>query len=144
MKLLLRSSLAMFVLATGLVFVAPAQPALAVCTPYSELTNDRNFFSLPTWDQYLNQDPDKDYAVCNFDFPADIWLIVLALLDILFKVAFYVAGGFIIYGAYGMMSSQGQPDKIAQARSTIANAVIGLVLTILATTIISYVGGQIT
>ena len=135
---MLRSSLAIFMLAMGLSLFAAPQPALAQCDA------DRNFFSLPSWDTYITKDPAQGCTIVNFDFPMDIWLIALALLDILFTLAFYVAGGFIIYGGYMMMSSQGQPDKLSQARSTITNAVIGLLLTVLATSIISYVAGRIT
>lgn len=59
------------------------------------------------------------------------WAIILAFILSVF---------FIFYGGISFILSGGKEDKIKKAVSTIRYAIIGLVVTLLATTIISIVG----
>lgn len=49
-----------------------------------------------------------------------------------------------MYGGFQYLISQGEADKIAGARKTILNAIIGLAIAMLATGIVAFIGGQLT
>jgi Type IV secretion system pilin len=54
----------------------------------------------------------------------------------------YIALVMVVWGAWKIMSSQGEPEKISAGRKTIQNGLIGLAVTIVATVVINYAGGQ--
>lgn len=111
----------------------------AACTP-SKLA------WLPTWYKYLPQDT-SDKTRCTVTFNpangADIGKILLAIVDILLRIGAIVAIGYVIYGGIQYILSQGEPDKISGARQTITNAIIGLVIAMLATGIVTLVGNTL-
>jgi hypothetical protein len=45
--------------------------------------------------------------------------------------------GFIVYGGYKYIMSNGDPSNVVKAKSTITNAVIGLIIAILSTVIVN-------
>jgi len=100
---------------------------------------------LPSWYKYLDGHTDSTGACTLEDivFPDDIGAILLAVVEILLRIGAIVAVGFVIYGGFMYITSQGEPDKAAAARTTIINALVGLVVAILATAIISFIGGQL-
>lgn len=106
------------------------------------------FFGIPTWYKYLDgvitKDPLTGRDVCTPQVAAlqDIWLIVLAVIDMLLRGAIIIAIAFIVVGGLKFMTSQGQPDKIKAALGTIINACIGLVISIAAATIVAFVAGR--
>jgi hypothetical protein len=57
-----------------------------------------------------------------------IWHIVLNVIEDALILVAYVAAFFILYGGFQFLTSQGTPDAAAKARTTILNAVIGLVI----------------
>jgi len=109
----------------------------AACSPGG------SFLKFPTWYQYLNSEQVAGKCTPVLDLtknPGQITLIALALIEILLRVAGIVAVGFVIYGGYQFILSQGEPDRAAAARNTIINAIIGLVISISATGIVVFVG----
>lgn len=102
---------------------------------------------IPTWYKYLDSEEDatgRCNPVINFtDKPEDIAKIVLALVDILLTVGGIIAIGLIIYGGIRYIISQGEPDKVKDAQHTIMNALIGLVIALLAVSIVNFVGRQL-
>lgn len=97
-----------------------------------------SFFNLPTWYKYLDC-RDGDPVI---DSLTDVWRIVGGIIDILIFVGGAAAVLFIIYGGIRMVTSQGQPDKVAQARQTLIYAAAGLVIAIIARVIVNYVFRQ--
>lgn len=99
---------------------------------------------IPPWYKYLelSEDVGGGCSVVS-TFPDDIGKVLLALLEIILRVGAMVAVGFVIYGGFQYMLSQGEPDRIKNARTTIVNAVIGLVISTLATVIVNFVGGRL-
>jgi hypothetical protein len=97
---------------------------------------------LPTWYEFLPADPSDTSRPCAvaFAFPDDIGRIALAAVDILLRVAAIVAVGYIIYGGFQYILTRGEPEKISNSRKTITNAVIGLVITMVATGIVTLIG----
>lgn len=99
---------------------------------------------LPSWYKYLEGSEDETgRCSVQFTFPDDIGAILLAIVDILLRIGTYAAIGFIIYGGILYMTSRGEPDKAASAQHTLVNAVIGLVITLVATGIVSFIGGRL-
>ncbi len=110
---------------------------------------DKNiFFGLPLWYKYLDQQTVRDSTsgvdVCNAKLNgiSDIWLIVAAVIEALLRVASLVAIGFTIYGGIQYMISQGAPDKTKQSQATVINAFVGLVISIVAAAIVSFIAGR--
>lgn len=114
------------------------------------------FFGIPPWYKYLiiggrmetNSDPVNGIVSCDFkdgiqwaggDFP----LIAMGILDICIRISALVAVGFIIYGGISYITSEGSPDQTKNAQTTIVNALIGLVIAIIATPVVSYIGQRI-
>lgn len=110
----------------------------------------KNFFDFPTWYQYLDcQDGSiklkevagsKTHAV---DIFAAIPPVALAVLEIALRIAGMAAIFFIIYGGISYVVSQGEPDKIAKARGTIINALVGLTIAIFASAIVAFIGSKL-
>jgi hypothetical protein len=90
---------------------------------------------------------DLNQTLYNSLLPANgqsgILLIGLAVLDDLLRVATLVAVGYVIYGGFLYMTSQGSPDGTKRAQGTIINALVGLVIAILAASIVSFIGNKL-
>lgn len=106
------------------------------------------FFGIPTWYKYLDGvttvDPLTGRDACTpvVSSAQDIWLIGLAVIDILLRIAILAAIAFVVVGGVRFMTSQGQPDKIKAALSTVINASIGIVISLAAATIVAFVAGR--
>lgn len=109
-----------------------------------------SFLGLPKWYAYLQGqqtitgDPSNPVTVCT---PAitqlsDVWLIVAAIIEILLRLGALIAVALVLYGGIQFMLSQGDPGKTKQARGTIINALIGLVISVSAATLVTFVAGQ--
>ena len=68
---------------------------------------------------------------------------ITLVLNWVYGFAGVVAVGFIVYGAINYVMTQGDPGKIKQAGQTIAFAVIGLAVVLLAAAITNFVAGAI-
>lgn len=113
------------------------------------------FLGIPPWYKYLiaagRMAPDPKTGLCELkssplasgQFGNDLTLILLGVLDILLRLAAYVTIGFILYGAIQYISSDGQPDKTKEAQSTVINALVGLVIALIATAAVSFIGRAI-
>lgn len=99
------------------------------------------FFGLPTWYKYLELD--NKCQVTNFTVPGDLVLVVLALIDILLRVAGIAAIFVIVYAGIQYATSQGSPDATAKAQNTIINALIGLALSVVAIAGVSFLGNKL-
>ena len=105
----------------------------------------KTFFGLPVWYKYLKVAAVSNQACdfVNFKFPNDLGLVGLALLDDLLRIAGLVAVVYVIVGGVQYVISQGSPDNTKKAQETVLNALIGLVLAIGATAIVSFAGNSI-
>jgi len=113
------------------------------------------FLGIPPWYKYLVSSGRMvaNNGICEvvggFKWQAgggkvsDIVLIIMGVLDILLRVAGLVAVGFIIYGAIQYITSDGEPSKSKDAQSTIINALIGLIIALIATTTVGFLGSKL-
>ncbi|HSW74857.1 MAG TPA: pilin [Candidatus Saccharimonadales bacterium] len=104
-----------------------------------------SFLAFPSWYQYLNvvYDPANGCHIDTFNVPGDFVLIALAIADILLRVGGVVAFGYVIWGGIQYVTSRGEPDKTRQAQGTIMNAVIGMIIAIFATAIVTFIGNSL-
>lgn len=66
-----------------------------------------------------------------------VWTIVLNILYDITLLAGLTALILVVFGGYKYILSNGEPGKIAQAKTIITNAMIGLVIAILAAVIVN-------
>lgn len=101
------------------------------------------FLGFPTWYEYLPGHYD-DNGVCSPQLGSlsNVWLILAAIIEIMLRAAAILAVGFVIYGGVTYMTSQGEPDKTAKARGTIINALVGLVIAVIAATTVGFIAGR--
>ena len=122
-----------------------------------------SFLSLPTWYEYLPGrridekrivndpagGPPLTINKCVVTFKEDatgsvkagipaIWLIGLALIEILLRLVGVIAFGIVIFAGFKYITSQGNADATKAARQTIINAFIGIVITIIASVSVSF------
>jgi len=108
----------------------------------------RSFFGLPTWYKYLKTNSAKDLTTGNntcdvqIESLSDIWLIVAAVIEALLRVAALLSVVFVMYGGVSYILSQAEPEKTKKALGTIINAVIGLAITIIAASVVSFVASR--
>src|SRR4051812_32856436 len=116
---------------------------------YAAACGGGSFLGFPKWYKYLGSQ-----SVTSTTGPAgaqscapmiggltDIWLIVAAVTEMLLRIGALFAIVIVIYGSIQFITSQGEPSKTQAARSTIINALIGLVITISAATAVSFIAG---
>lgn len=75
------------------------------------------------------------------NMPKNTGIEVTTILNWIYALGGIVAVGFIVYGAVNYAMTQGDPGKIKQASQTIAYAIIGLVVVLLAAAITNFVAG---
>lgn len=101
-------------------------------------------FGIPTWFRGLVDDN------CEVQWPSGsgnsehgldrfITIILINISDMITRIIGLVAVGFIIFGGFKYMLAQGDPNKVASAKKTIANAIIGLVIAMLAVVLVNFV-----
>lgn len=107
-----------------------------------------SFLGFPKWYKYLNGHtiaeglPGAGSCAPKITNVNDIWLIVAAFVEILLRIGGLLAIGYVIYGGVQYIMSQGDPGKTNQARSTIISALVGLVIAVGATTMVTFVAGR--
>ena len=92
-----------------------------------------------TKDDCSIKDPGSDAdSQANF-----IWKIVLNIVDDLLQLIGYTTVGYIMYGGFLMMTSNGAPDKAAHGRKTIMSAAIGLVIALSSVALVNFISSNI-
>lgn len=119
--------------------VAATATLLSPIPAYAAGCGDTTLFGIPAWHNGLpksggggagcviNPPQQTDNGIAAF-----VWTIVLNIVQAFFVIAGYVAVIFIIIGGFKYIISAGQSDKMAGAKKTITNAVIGLVIALVA------------
>lgn len=115
----------------------PAQAQTADCNPDDDLA----ILSLPHWYDGLQCEDGGEGGVVFTDL-ADIWIITANVLNMLIQAAGLIAVFMIIFGGIRYITSQGEPEKIQAAKKTLMYAIGGLILAILASTLVGFIAGQ--
>jgi hypothetical protein len=121
---------------------------LVVITPQNAYaaTNcaDAHFLTFPAWYRGLTEtdcsikSPDKVGGLSAF-----IIIIAMNFLEMLFQAVAYISVGYIIWGGFKYITTYGEPNEIVVARQRILNAIIGLVIAMLAVGIVNFLGSKI-
>lgn len=116
-----------------------------------------SFFGLEPWYQYLpiaskssscqvcfNVLPNQvALKGCKQSSTSDISLVLLAIVDDLLRIAGMVAIIMVLYSSVSYIISQGEPQAIAKARSSIINALIGAAIAMVAIVVVSFIGNKL-
>lgn len=97
------------------------------------------YVGIPAW--YNNLPCDGDVPVITSLM--QLWIIALNIAEMFIIIAGYLAIAFFAWGGFTYLTSQGDPGKLAAAKNTILNAIIGLVIVLSATAIIEFVQNSI-
>jgi len=142
-------------------------PALSLAVPQSTFASqtqpetpadcERSFLGFTPWFRGLvTVDKTKTVHECDIigpgqktasgktlDIAGFIWRIALNVIDIALAAVGYIAFFFILYGGFQFLTGGNNPGQVEKARTTILNAVIGLVISLGAVAIINLVFGII-
>lgn len=104
-------------------------------------TGGSSFLGIEGWYKYLPGTCDKlDFEKYGI---GSAWLVLAGVIDILLRISALVAVGFFILGAFKMVFSQGSPEQIKAARSTMVNSLVGLLIAIFSTWFIGFFMGAV-
>ena len=107
---------------------------------------------IPAWYQYLYKGQQLRADASGFSvvhlsstgaLGTDMGLVALGVLDIVLRLAGFAAVIYIIYGGIQYITSQGEADKTKHALRTIINAFVGLVISIVAASVVAFVGNRL-
>ncbi len=128
--------------------VGSAAAAGPTLEPISSLPkcNKGNFIGLPTWYKYLDTAIVNGKPICNpvISQLKDLWLIALAILEILLRLSVLIAIGYVLHGGFRFITARGDPEKIGKARTMTIDALVGLVIAMIAIASVSFIGGRFT
>lgn len=106
--------------------------------------NDNAILGFPTWFHGLDcTDAKNGGQTVNVNSVGKVWVIALNILQWLMIAGGYVTLYFLIWGGIKFMTAAGEPDKIKNARETITNAIIGLIIVLAAVAIVRTIQGSI-
>ena len=112
---------------------------------YFAVACNGDFFGLVPWYKYLPTDPTS--CRINLDLAGGglpkLWLIGVAVLEDLLRIAGIVAVFFVIYGGIKYLNSWGAPENTKAARDTILNALIGLGIAVIGAAAVGFIGGKL-
>lgn len=100
-----------------------------------------DFLGLPPWYKYLEVHTTNQCAP-QINGINDLWLIGIAVIEILTRVAVFAAIAFVVYGGIKYSASRGNTDKVTSAKNTLIDALTGLIIAIVATAVVSFVAGR--
>jgi|GEM_PF-2677543 len=99
-------------------------------------------FVFVPWYKYLNC-TDGSPDTSGMKIGEVVTKVAVAIIELLTRLAGLVAVGFVLYGSIQYITSQGEPEGLNSAKSTIINALIGFVLVVFAVSIIQFLGRAI-
>jgi len=136
------------VLTTPVTNVAAA-PTTYIAKSAEQCRVGGGFFGFPTWYKYIkkfddNCVPEVSFLTGSGEIRGTVVIqVALAIVDILLRLGALLAVGFVMYGGFVYLTSQGEPDGIKRGRQAIMNALVGLVIAISASAIVAFIGNRL-
>ena len=103
-----------------------------------------NFFGMKPWFDGLCESNDKNSNIVTpseqgsgITISTFVWTIVLNVLFDLMVAIGYLAVGFVIYGGYLYIMSQGDPNKAQKGKRTLMTAITGVIIAMGASVIVN-------
>lgn len=100
------------------------------------------FLIFPNWYEYLPGRVAGSGCIPDLTNISDVWLIVLAITEILLRLAALVAFIFVLVGGVKLMTSQGNSKGTESGRETVINALIGLAISVFSAAIVAFIAGS--
>lgn len=114
----------------------------------AKCSNDKDVLLFPTWFHGLSCQTVNGTESVQIDSVSKVWVIVMNIVQWLIIAGGYVSLYFILWSGFKYIIAAGDPQKITQAKDTITNAVIGLIIVLASVAIVrtiqAGVGGVIT
>ena len=137
--------IAMFLMIMGSFGASVTFPNTSFADDNDACSNKGKILTLKPWYSGLTNDD------CSLKNPGTdtnsqanyIWKIALNIVDDLLQLIGYTTVGYIIYGGFLMMTSNGAPDKAAHGRKTIMSAAIGLVIALASVALVNFISSNI-
>lgn len=123
----------------GVVAVANPAPVSAAC--------ESGFLTFPAW--YRNV---IDTSTCELKSIGDggdialndfIMIVIINIVEMILQLVAYAAAVMLIVGGFKYITSQGDQNSMANAKKTITNSIIGLIVAIFSVAIVNIVGGAL-
>lgn len=96
------------------------------------------------WYAYLEGEIDSEGncrpVIDSDNLDSSIVKIFLAVVEFLTKIVGIVTFVWLLFGAVQFIVSQGEPEGIKNAKSTMANSLVGFVISVLAVTLVQFLG----
>jgi hypothetical protein len=131
------------IVATTSVSAAPVDVAEDPSTPTTTNSSDCNKSNLPipTWYKYVPLT--EDCQIPDNQNGTVVVLILMGIFDMILFLAGFIAVIMVIFGGYKLLSSNGEPQKIAAARTTIINALVGMVIAFVGSQIVGFIASRL-
>lgn len=141
MKRLITSCFLVFVGLFGLVAAMPT-PVNAASSCTGGTGTSSAVLGFPYWYRGMKCDTINGNKVVNVKettIPTLVWTVALNVLEILLRIAGILAVIMILASAFQYITNGGNEQKIAKAKTSLIQAVVGLAIAICATTIIGFI-----
>lgn len=130
------SSLALLIVGLFSIFVSLSPVAMA-----ADNCRGSGALAIPTWHKYIPTNPPPD---CSFKDAEEVGgrfviLIIFGVFEALLWVAGFLAVLFVAYGGFKFLTSNGEPNNISAAKTTLLNALIGLAIAILGSQVVGFI-----
>jgi hypothetical protein len=102
-----------------------------------------DFLGFPTWYKYVCGTNRPFRFLPSEGQPSDIPLVMLAIIEIMLRIAALAAIAYVVFGGIKYVVSQGEPDKTSEAKGTIINALAGLLVATFAIAFVSFLGNRL-
>ncbi len=130
---------AMLIILTPFVLALTTVAPVAAAPPPSCTEGGAAYFGLQSWDACLPRGTGGRIEITNL---TDVPLILIPLFNDALKIAGYVSAAMVIWGGIQYSKSQGASGKLQSARTTIRNALIGLVVSMVAVAVVVFISGR--
>ena len=120
-----------------------------VKTYFAACTNTTSFFAFPPWYKYIPDSTTDEFGNCvpTIDLSnglEPLWGIGLAIVEILLRVAGFLAIFYIIFAGYVYIRSTGNSEMAANAQKKLVSAIVGLLIVLVAIALVTFIGNQLT
>lgn len=125
-------------------FLPGATPTAMAADKYQDCPKEPKILTMEPWYHGLC-DSKGEVAILNEKPPDDltgfVTKLLLNLLSIALQIGGYVAVGFVIWGGMKYIIAAGEPGKLVKAKTTIQNALIGLLIVVASVAIVDFIQG---
>lgn len=150
------TKISLVIIGFSLLFLAFSPPASAAPPNTNCQPKQGTFFGLPHWNRGLPASADNRSSKCEvdgsinlseeakFDDSSKTKIIFFNILAIILTLAGYIAVAFVIVGGFKFVLSSGNSEQAASARRAVINALIGLVIVIMARVVVEILFNNVT